>query len=372
VITLTVIRVLHSLTSLDQGSAAAMLMPLYQNIDRQRIQFDFVVNEQNKPYTHAKEIKALGGRIFFVKKFNGRNLAAYRKQMRTLFQNYPEWKVIHIHNVAQAVLFVGIAKRYQKTVVAHAHFDSNLTDFKAYTRRILTTAIKYYTNHLLACSKAAGAYIFRINKEEVIVLNNAINPRNYRFSEQVRRKKRLELGLKNDVVLGHVGSMNQHNNHFYLLDIFKAYYQENPRSKLLLIGEGVLKEELQKKVADFDLNDEVKFLGIRSDVNELMQAMDIFILPSLFKDLPTVLIEAQAAGLPIMASDRISKEVAITNLISFQNVDRAPAYWAKKIDRQFILFRDDTSKAIRAAGYDVKETAKDLANYYMTIIENGD
>lgn len=368
---MTAIRVLQSLATLDRGGAEVMIMNMYKNIDRDKIQFDFVVNDRAEPYEFEEEVESLGGRIFTVPKFSGKNFVLYRKKVVELFQNNPEWKIIHIHNTSSAMLMINIAKKYNLVTVAHAHFDRDFINFRSYFQKILRVPIKNNADHLLACSKSAGAYVFNVNKEEVRVLNNAIEIEKYIFNEEIRKKKRSELGLRDETVLGHIGRMDIEKNHFYLLDIFRAYHKLNPKSVLLLIGEGMLKETLHEQVEAYDLVNEVKFLGVRSDINELLQAMDIFVFPSLFEGLPVTLIEAQAAGLPILASDRITREAQITDLINFKSVDSDPYQWAKMIDDQYLLFRNDMSEKVVEAGYDVRDTAKELEEYYSLILEDG-
>jgi len=231
--------------------------------------------------------------------------------------------------------------------------------------------IRYNADYLLTCSEIAGDHVFGTNKERIPILKNAIEPKLYVFNEEIRKRKRTELGLKNETVLGHVGRMDEQKNHAYLLDIFKAYLHLNPRSILLLIGDGELKEELKQKVVDEGLTEQVKFLGVRADVNEWLQAMDIFIFPSIFEGLPITLIEAQAAGLPIMASDTITKEAQITDLITFRSVTLEAVRWAKRIDDHLVLFRENMTAEIIKAGYDVKDTARFLENYYLTIMKPG-
>lgn len=369
---MTTKRVLQSLATLDRGGAEAMIMSLYRNIDRERMQFDFVVNERDEPYAFEEEVKQLGGRVFKTPKFTGKNIYSYRNEMKRLFENTPAWPIVHIHNTSSAMLFMDIAKKNSMKTIAHAHFDNGPNDFRADVQKIMRLPIKYKADHLMACSQLAGVYGFRIKKEEVNVIKNAIETEKYVFNEQMRRAKRAELGLKNEVVLGHVGRMDENKNQTYLIDIFKEYHALNANSYLLLVGTGDLKEALEKKVQADGLDNKVRFLGVRSDVNELLQAMDLFVFPSESEGLPVTLIEAQAAGLPILASDRITKEVVITDLVKFKNIDSDPTVWAKSIDDELVFYRNDVSKEIIKAGYDVKETASHLEEIYMSIIGDVD
>lgn len=368
---MSAIRILQSLSTLDYSGAEAMIMNLYRNIDRDKIQFDFVVNDRTEPFVFEKEVEKLGGRIFTLPKFSGTNFVLYRKKVNQLLQNHPEWKIIHIHNASSAMLMIDLAKKHELVTIAHAHFDQDFINFKSYVQKILRVPIKNNADYLLACSKLAGAFVFNVNKEEIRVIKNAIEPEKYRFNEKMRRRKRAELGLKNEMILGHFGRMEMEKNHLYLIDVFKAYHKLNSESFLILIGEGELKEEIQKKVNEYGLENNVHFLGVGPDHYEWFQAMDIFLFPSLFDGVPITLIEAQAAGLPIIASDNITKEVQITDLVYFKMIEEEPNQWAKKIDDLYLLFREDMTERIIEAGFDVKDTAKELENYYFSILKEG-
>ena len=365
------IRVLQSLETLDYGEAEAMIMNIYRKINRDKIQFDFVVNDRTEPFVFENEIKNLGGRIFTLPKFSGKNFVLYRKKVSQLFQNHPEWKIVHVHNPSSAMLLIDLAKKHGLISIAHAHFDRNLTHFTSYVQKILRVPIKNNADYLLACSKLIGAYVFNVNKNAVQVIKNGIEPEKYIFNEKIRRKKRAELGLKNEMILGHFGRMEAEKNHLYLIDIFKAYLRLNPKSILILIGEGKLKKELQEKINEYGINEKVFFFKMDLDYYEWYQAMDIFLLPSLFEGMPISLIEAQAAGLPIITSNQITREIKVTDLIYFKPVEAEPYQWAKMIDDLYILFRDDMSKKIIEAGFDVKDTINELENYYFSILKEG-
>lgn len=366
------IRILQSLATLDRGGAETMIMNLYRKIDRSQIQFDFMVNDRDQPYAFEKEALELGGRIFTIPKFNGRNLWNYRKKINQLFLENPEWKVVHIHNTSSATLFIDIAKKHNIEPIAHMHFNHGVSDFRSFVQYILRKPIKYNVNHLLACSEASGTNGFGLNKEGFQVFKNAIETDQFVYNEKIRKQKRAELGLKHEIVLGHVGRMSDEKNHLFLIDVFRWYLQFNPNSILILIGDGELKPEIIRTINSYNLGDKVKLLGVQPNINEWLQAMDIFIFPSLNEGLGVALIEAQAAGLPIIASDSITKEVAITNLIKFRSVTESPYFWAKAIDDSLILFRKDMSQEVKQAGYDVEDTANELQEYYLSIVEGAE
>ncbi len=370
---MTAIRVLQSLANLNHSAAEAMIIGLYKAIDRERIQFDFLVDKQSDPYAFAQEVERLGGRMFTVPKFNGKNVRTYRKAVKRLLQEHPEWQLVHMHNSSTAMLVMDIVKKQQMKPIVHAHFNRRPRDFRSFTQELLRSRIKYHTNYLLARSQEAGMNTFKVEKEAFNIIKNAIETEKFVFNQTVREQKRAELDIEEELtVLGHVGGMSEDKNHLFLIDIFRWHLQFNPKSLLLLIGSGELEKRIRNKVTFYNLETKVKFLGVRDDVSELLQAMDIFVFPSLFEEFPVTLVEAQAAGLPVVASDAMTREVEITDLITFIPLDKNPFYWAQTIDKQSLLFRDNKREEILAAGYDIKEAAKELENYYLNIVEEVD
>lgn len=361
------IRVLQVFARMDRGGAEAMIMNLYRSIDRSKVQFDFVVHTNDK-CAFDEEILSLGGVIHRVPKYNVVNHFKYKKSWEKLFTEYPEYKLIHAHVRSTASIFLQTAKKYGLKTIAHSHNTSSGSGVRAVVKTILQKRITRYSDLLFAASKKAGEWLFgkaAIIKDDFFILNNAINTENYVYDEIIRREKRKELGIANETVIGHVGRMHSQKNHLYLIDIYKEYVQINPNSKLLLLGDGGLRNEIQKKVAGNGLLDKVVFLGVRSDVEQLLQAVDIFVMPSLFEGLPVALIEAQAAGLPILAADTITEEVKITSLVNFKSIEIEPKLWAKDIDKLLVKTKKNMSKEIKKAGYDVKTTANWLEEFYL-------
>ena len=186
-----------------------------------------------------------------------------------------------------------------------------------------------YANLQLACSKEAGEWLF--GNTQFIVLNNGIDVSKYVFNQNIREEYRKILGFSDELVLGHVGRFSNQKNHNFLIDIFYEIIKINKKSKLILIGTGELENEIKEKVESLSLKEKVIFLGARADVNKIMQAMDVFILPSLFEGLPVVGVEAQASGLPCIISDTVSKDVKITDSVLQISLSLPPEEWGKKL-----------------------------------------
>jgi glycosyltransferase involved in cell wall biosynthesis len=231
---------------------------------------------------------------------------------------------------------------------------------------VLNNAIKgvtKYGNLFIACSKEAGNWLFR--DKEFVVLNNAIDVDKYIYNEKVRLHQRANNNLSSHLVIGHVGRFSEQKNHKFVVDIFYEVCKQQKDAMLMLVGTGELEQEIKEKIFSLGLQDNTIFMGNRSDVNELMQAMDIFILPSLFEGLPLVGIEAQATGLPCVVSDTVSKDVKITPNVSFMSLESAPSEWAECIlNMSKNTVRANTRSDIISSGYDIKSVVMQLERTY--------
>ncbi len=364
------IRVLQCFGRMDRGGAETLMMNVYRNIDRDKVQFDFVVHTTDK-CAYDDEILALGGRIFRVPRYNGFNHLWYVSNWKNLFNsNKGNWQVIHGHMFTTASIYLRIAKINNINTIVHSHNTSFDKGLKGIFKRILLRGITKYADTLFACSQKAGFWLFGKNvckKKKYYLINNAIDIKKYIFDELCRNKKRKELGIENKLVIGHIGRMDSNQkNHVFLLEIFSEICKINDESILLLIGDGCLREKFEKKTSNLQLKDKVKFLGVRSDIPDLLQSMDIFLFPSMYEGLPIVLIEAQASGLKCIISSTITKEVEITNLIEFIPLDKSAKYWANKALQQcFLKNRINTYSEIDKAHYGIASTVSFLQKYYL-------
>lgn len=275
------------------------------------------------------------------------------------------YDIVHIHgNSGTMALEALLSKIYKvKNVVVHCH---NTTCSYPILNRVLIPIMKKMSNHLIACSDTAGKWLYGHSK--YIVLNNAIDLRHFQYNNSVRSECRLELNLTNEFVVGHVGHFTEQKNHEFLIDVFAEFHKYIPNSKLVLISDGPLLEGIINRVKSFGLDNAVMFLGRRSDVNRLYQAMDLFILPSLWEGLPVVVIEAQAAGLPLVVSSNVTKEAKCTKRTFYEDIVEGPECWAQKIvnihqmnfNRESNIFED-----MREGGFDIKFEAEKLRKIYL-------
>lgn len=368
------VKILHVFGALNRGGAETMIMNVFRNIDRSKVQFDFIVHSLEEG-AYDQEIKRLGGKIHYIPRYNGKNHYTYIKAWKEFFQNNPEYKIIHGHLRSTASIYLKIAKNYGVYTIAHSHSTSSRGNYiEKSIKNILQLQIKYIADTFIACSVEAGKWLFGkkiIESTDFFVLPNAIDVQQYIFNELKRENIRATLKIKeSDLVIGHVGSFTDPKNHDYLIDIFTSLHNEIPNSKLLLLGDGPLKNDIEIKVQKLALQDSVLFLGSQPNVNDYMQAMDVFVMPSKFEGLPVTLIEAQAAGLPCIIPSYITNEVVITDLVSFVEHYSDKNEWISLILSSAVSKRSNQYKSITENGYNVHDTAKKMEEFYLEKYEN--
>jgi glycosyltransferase involved in cell wall biosynthesis len=360
------IRILHVVTKMDRGGLETMLMNYYRNIDRSKIQFDFLVHRKEKG-AYDDEIKSLGGKIFKLSPISLKNLLRYRIELMLFFLNNKEYKIVHSHLDSLSALPLLAAKKANVPVrIAHSHTSNFDNDYKEKIRVVTKKIIKYFATDFAGCSEEAIEFMFGKNVYDYKVINNAIEIDKFRFNPIKRKEVRNNLSISEATfVLGHVGRFNYPKNHSYLIDLYYEFYNINKDSLLLLIGDGEDLDIIQNKVKALGLDGNVVFLGSRRDVHELMQAMDIFVMPSKYEGIPVVSIEAQASGLPCFFSDLISDKVSISNCCHFIGIDKKPKEWASKINSKKSVAREDQSVAIKNRGYDILSESCSLQKFYL-------
>ena len=352
-------------------------MNYYRNMDRSKIQFDFICDEDstNIPY---EEIEKLGGKVIICPPYQ--KVFAYQKFLIKLFKE-KKYDIVHSNINALSVFPLRVAKKAGVPIrIAHSHSTSNPKEWKkTLIKNMLRPFSKKYANVYFACSELAGRWLFgnkTFDEGKVTIINNAIDVEKFVYNEDIRKKVRNELKEKckseiNDdtLVVGHIGRFVKQKNHEFLIDIFNEIHKRKENSVLILAGQGPLQKEIEEKVNNLGLQDCVLFLGQRNDANELYQAMDVFVLPSLYEGLGMVLIEAQYAGLKCFCSEALPKEAYISNFLTEINLSESPSNWAKKIiDEQNGFTRKDMTEELIDSGYDIKKEAKKLEDKYFELL----
>lgn len=354
------------------GGVEAVVMNYYRNIDRNKVQFDFICDEDSK-YIPKEEIKKLGGKIILIPPYQ--KPFKYHKELKRVLKD-GHYKIVHSHINTLSFFSLWAAKSAGVPVrIAHSHSTSNKKEWKKnFMKQLLRPFCKVFATDYFCCSEKAGRWQFGnkiYNQGKVYLLNNAIDVDKFKYNEIIRKRKRKELSIKdNEIVIGHIGRFVTVKNHGFLIDIFSEIYKQNKNTVLLLAGDGPLKEEIQNKVKELGLEKNVKSLGQRNDANELYQAMDVFVLPSLYEGLPVVGVEAQAAGLPCFFSANMTTEVKILNTTEFIELMQGADEWANIIVKGLEKFnRSNTTKEITDSNFNIKEEAEKLLVQYEKFIK---
>ncbi len=363
--------------SLDAGGAETFIVNLYEKMDREKTAFDFIVYE-NKEYFYTDKIQAMGGKIlplFSGNPLEERLIVRLFRRWRSLYRvlKVGGYRAFHC-NCDFSFKFVEmfIAKKAGVPVrVCHSH-NSRLEGVtwkdrvKLFLHRLCIPLLNRYTTCRLACSEEAGKWLFGSGKKDVTIVRNAIDTSKYYYSGKQRADARRRLGFKEKLIVGHIGRFFAVKNHEFLLRIFDEIRKEEPDSKLVLIGEGELKSKIQNQARNAKMEEQVFFAGVTHGVPDFLAAMDVFVMPSLFEGLPVAGVEAQAAGLPCVFSENISREVKIAEDVAFVSLERTAKEWADVALRMAKRERKDTRRALRDRGFDMEECAKKLERLYRS------
>lgn len=373
------IRVLHVLGRLDRGGAETMVMELYRCMDREQIQFDFMVHTQDE-CDYSEEVRRMGGRIYFVPAFHFSSAATYRMAWRSFFKEHPEYTILHSHIRSSASLYLGIAKHFGLTTIIHSHNTSSGTGLKALAKSILQYPLRYQADYLFACSECAGRWLFGRKAcagHNFYLVKNAVNLQRFTYQEEVRTRIRQELTLlksdQDELVIGHVGRLEEQKNHIFLITVFEEIRKTNPSAVLWLAGAGKLEKMLREILKNKNLLPYVHFLGIREDIHELMQGMDLFIFPSLYEGLPVTLIEAQASGLYVLVSECVTEEVCVCDGMIRMSLEESKEAWARKAQSMCEASKNRKERQNRQkrqlweAGYEITKVSRWLQGFYESI-----
>ncbi|WP_455544257.1 glycosyltransferase family 1 protein [Intestinibacter sp.] len=356
------IRVLQVVTYMGRGGLETMLMNYYRNIDRTKVQFDFLTH-RNERWDYDDEIEALGGKIYHLPKLNPFS-KSYLNALDEFFKEHREYQIVHCHQDCLSGVILKVAKRNGvRFTIAHAHSASQDKNIKYLIKVLAKKNIKKYSDQLFACGEEAGKWMFETDNFEVI--NNAIDTDLYTYNLEKALEVKRKLGIENKFVVGHVGRFNYPKNHKFIIDIFNEVQKVQKDSVLLLVGDGDLRPEIEKKVEDLGIKDKVKFMGVRSDVNDLMQAMDVFLFPSLYEGLPVTMVEAQSSGLKCIISDKVPPECIMTDNVEQIKLEESPQHWAKEVLKYEKYERQNTKPEIEKANFDIKTNAKWLQEFYL-------
>lgn len=365
------IRIAHVIGKWIGGGVESVVMNYYRHIDRAKIQFDFICDEDstNIPY---EEIEQLGGKVILIPPYQ--KVIKYHKELKRVFKE-GNYRIVHSHINTLSVFSLFAAKCAGVPVrIAHSHSTTNKKEKKKnLMKQILRPFSKMFATNYMCCSELAGRWLFgnkEYDKGNVYLLNNAIDLDKFKYDEKIRENKRKELNIDDDtLVIGHVGRFVEQKNHRFLIDIFNEVHKQNNNSILLLAGQGPLMDEIKEKVKKLKLEKYVKFLGQRDDISELYQVFDIFCLPSLYEGLPVVGVEAQATGNLCVFSNEMTKETKVLKTTVFISLTNTADEWASEIIQSIKGYKKhDTKEEVSMYGFNISIEANVLNGKYIELM----
>ena len=281
------IIIAHIMGKWNGGGVESVVMNYYRNIDRNKIQFHFLCDEDSTDIPY-EEIEKLGGKVIIIPPYQ--KLFKYQKELYRIFKEN-NYKIVHSHINALSVFPLRIAKKAGVPIrIAHSHSTSNKKEWKKnILKMILRPLSKLYANNYFACTEYAGKWLFGkkvVERKELNVINNAIDLKKFEFNENTRKALREEFGIKDDtLIIGHVGRFMKQKNHEFLVEVFNEVYKKNQNTLLILIGQGPLLSEIKQKAINLNIEDKIKFIGQVTDVEKYYNIMDIFLFPSIYEGL---------------------------------------------------------------------------------------
>lgn len=355
---------------MDRGGAETLIMNIYRNIDRTKVQFDFLLHNPERT-AYEDEIERLGGRIYRIPRYLGYNRFSYDRNLKKFLLAHPEHRIIHDHLMDSAAETLRVARKLGRITVAHSHIVEYYTRFTDCIRFLFRRNLYRLSDYRFACSKDAGEWLYR-GKADFTVLKNGIDTGKFRYSEEIRNSKREELGVTpGELLITNIGRMVVQKNQKRLITIFYLFNERHPESKLMIVGTGPLDKELEDEAERLGIRDRIIFTGERSDVPSLLASSDLFLFPSLFEGFGIVIIEAEAEGVPCVFSSNIPSDVdLIPSLVTRVSLSAPDTQWvmaAENAIEQRNSARERACLAVREKGYDIRETAAYMERFYLSL-----
>lgn len=362
------LRILQVVTQMNRGGMENRLMDIYRNVDREKLQFDFYTLRKEKGQ-FDDEILAMGGKVYYSEPFSVRHLFQIPGRFRAFFLEHPEYRVCHAHLNQWCNLILEGARRARVPVrIAHARTALTGSSASVRVKNLIRTLYPNSPTHRFAVSEKAAVWLYgkrRVKRGLCEVWPNAIETKKFLFSAERREKTREELALSDEYVVLHVGNLRRVKNHDFLFFVFAEILQREPKSVLLLAGQGEREAELRALAKELSIFERVRFLGSREDVPALLSAADVFVFPSFYEGLPGAVLEAQAASLPCLISDTIASEVLLSDRVRALSIDASVKTWADAVLLTRAGAREDAYELFCKTGYDVAALAERLSDFYL-------
>ncbi|EDY96719.1 glycosyltransferase, group 1 family protein [Phocaeicola plebeius DSM 17135] len=365
-------RVLHITEKLQAAGIESFIMNMYRNINRKNVQFDFYVTRNENEF-YDKEINQLGG-----KKFTSsiKNKSIILKIIIESFYLYHflrkhKYSIVHLHTCTPLRILYLLAAKFAgvNTRIIHSHSAaiSEKSKLKYFIYSLFRLLIKHSANYYFACSEAAAQWMYNrsiLQDKHYQVIYNGINTQDFAFDNITRSTYRKALNIEDKFVICHTGRFLEQKNQSFLVELMEELIKIDNNVILLLIGTGYMEEQIKNMIKNKHLEKYIHCLGVRSDVSQLLQAADCYVMPSLYEGLPVAAVEAICAGLPCILSENITKEVDICNNIPFISLNASKETWIAAIIKAKEWKRQDISVKVKEAGYDVHDVANKLEQFY--------
>lgn len=365
------IRIAVIMGKMDSGGKKNLVMEYYRHIDRSKVQFDFICDSDSQAIPD-KEIESLGGRVYRIPPYQ--KILANMKEMKQICKEN-KYPIMHAYNSTMNLFSMRVAKKAKIPVrisesLSMAHKDDKKTKLK----KILRPLSKWYVTHFLACGEDCGRWQFGdklFDAGKVEVFKTVINTEFNAYHPDVRNKTRKEHHWEDKIVIGHIGRFTAQKNSVRLIEIFAAIVKKEPKAVLCLIGDGELKADMMAKIEELGIKDHVDYLGRREDIQQFYNAMDCFVLPSLYEGLPVVGLEAESCGLPMFFSTEVTPEANACELGHFVALGASDEEWAEQIlkaVKENMPVRRSHAKDVAAAGFDSAAESLRLQQYYLNAL----
>lgn len=350
---------------LSVAGTETFMMNVLRNIDKQKFHIDFLLFSDSVS-DYSKEAEQLGAKIYRLPARN--SFFNYYRSLEEFFkENAKRYEAIHFcgGNVS-SIAPIYYAYKYKVPVrIVHSHNSDSKGLINKILHMVNRSFIPLFGTCNLACSTLAAKYFF--GKRDCTIIKNGVDTRVYRFNDEIRKHFREIYDISPSThVLGHIGRFDEVKNHMLLVDIFIEYRKKHSDAKLLLVGTGILEDQVKRKVNDLEIVDDVLFLGVRNDIPDILCAVDCFVMPSLFEGLPFVLVEAQTSGLPCVVADTINRDSKLTPYLAFRSLNDDLGLWVDDIENLIgANRREDGFKYVEQRGFDVLSTVQYLEGLYV-------
>ena len=363
------IKILQYTGAMNRAGAETLLMNMYRNIDRDKFEFHFI-SHTKEICDYDEEIQSLGGKIIYIERPSIKNIKKFSNNFKNIIDDNGPYDAIHTHmQLLNGIVLNEAKKNGIKVRISHAHLNGDYNK-NSILRKIYVSYSKYLINknstHRIACSKESGKYLYNNNKFELI--NNAIDINQFEFNNK-EGYIHDELSLNKDIkLITHIGRFVKAKNHDFIIEVFNNIIKKDKKYRLILVGEGELMDSIKSKVSEYNLQEYVYFLGLRSDINKILASTDVFFMPSILEGLPVVLVEAQAAGVPCIISKNIPKEVDLgLDIVEALGLEEDKNKWIEAIisssDKNKIKFEIRKENIINN-GYDLFNNIKIMSQIY--------